>query len=323
MTGPALSVSKFNDSPEDSARTAEVTAVVVTHNSARHLASLGHALTSGSLVPSRMLVVDNDSADDTDVQARAAGFEIHEARSNRGFGAACNIGLSIASTEFVLFCNPDTVPAFGTLETLTNELKSSPKAAIVGAALSNPIQARQFSRITATIAGFLPNRIQPYVRHLKTSQHVDQGKDPIVVDYAEGAFILCRASALRSVGGFDEHFFLYCEEEDLARRLNEHGWQTLLATSAIVEHEHSASSEGVGSDTMAPFRIHSLYWYYRKYHSRLYAEFARFAISGCVAIDQGYRALARRPQVYGPGTAMAPFRSTAMVRRCHERLAGK
>ncbi len=73
---------------------AGVTAVVVTHNSARHLAPLGRALSAGSLAPARMLAVDNLSDDGTVEQARAAGFEVLETGANRGFGAGCNVGLA-------------------------------------------------------------------------------------------------------------------------------------------------------------------------------------------------------------------------------------
>ena len=305
--------------PGSSARIAGVTAVIVTHNSARHLAALGYALAAGSLVPTRMLVVDNASVDDTVACARFAGFDVLEAGVNDGFGAGCNVGLRAASTEFVLFCNPDVLPSRGALERLLVALTTTATAAIAGATLGDQVQARRFSRITANVVGFLPGRLQHRVQRFTQNLSVDQGKDQVVVDYAEGAFILCRVAALRSVDGFDERFFLYFEEEDLSRRLGERGWQTLLVPSATVAHEHSASSEGVDKAIMAPFRMHSLYWYYRKYHSRIYAEFARCAIATCVMLDRGYRALARRPQVYGPRTAIAPFRSTGSIRRGYER----
>ena len=242
--------------------------------------------------------------------------------SNNGFGAACNIGLKKTSTEFVLFCNPDVRPSPSALEELLVALINTPAAAIAGAAFDNPVQARRFSRITADIFGFIPRRLQHQVLRFGRDQTVDQSEDQIVVDYAVGAFILCRVTALESVGGFDERFFLYCEEEDLSRRLGKHGWQALLVPSATVEHEHSTSSKGVDGAVMAPFRIHSLYWYYRKHRSRAYAEFARCALATCVMIDRGYRALTRRLQVYGPRTARAPFRRTDAIRRDYERRAG-
>jgi GT2 family glycosyltransferase len=304
---------------DTSASVAGVTAVVVTHNSARHLAALGKALSTGSLVPTRMLVVDNASVDDTVARARLTGFEVIETGVNNGFGAGCNAGLRAASTELVLFCNPDARPSSEALKRLLAALTGSATAAIAGASLGDEPHARRFSRMTANIVGFLPSGLQSRVTRFSQHVLVDRREDELVVDYAEGAFILCRVAALQSVGGFDERFFLYCEEEDLSRRLGERGWQTLLVPSAKVAHDGSTSSEGINRASMAPFRIHSLYWYYRIHHSRAYAEFARVAIAACVILDRRYRALARRPQVYDPWTATALFRSTSSIRRHRER----
>lgn len=298
-----------------------ITAVVVTHNSARHLAALGRALSAGSLVPTRMLTVDNLSVDDTVDQARAAGFDVLETGANRGFGAGCNAGLSETRTEFVLFCNPDVRPSPDALERLLDALTNTSTAAIAGAVLGDEVQPRGFSSISKNVAGFLPDRLLSLVRRLQGNTPVTQNKAHLVVDYVEGACLLCRVAPLRSVGGFDEKFFLYCEEEDLARRLRERGWQTLLVASAAVTHEQRGSSEGFDGAAMAPFFTHSLYWYYRKYHSRGYAELARCVIAACVLFDRSYRALARQPQLYGPGAAIAPFRSAESVRRAQERYA--
>jgi GT2 family glycosyltransferase len=308
--------------PEGAMGTARVTVVVVTHNSASHLAALGDALASCSSAPGEMLVVDNASVDDTVVRARLAGFEVHENDSNDGFGAACNAGLRMTSTEFVLFCNPDVRPSPSALERLLDALTRTSTAAIAGVALDQPLQARRFSRITGNGWSFLPGWLQRRMRRFEQNLPVDQSEEHVVVDYVVGAFILCRAAALRSVGGFDERFFLCSEEEDLCRRLGERGWQTLLVPSVTVAHKNSTSSEGVDKAVMAPFRFHSLYWYYRKYHSRLYAEFARCTLATCVTIDRCYRALTRQQQVYGPKTALAMFRSIDSIRRDYDRCVG-
>jgi N-acetylglucosaminyl-diphospho-decaprenol L-rhamnosyltransferase len=298
-----------------------ITAVVVTHNSARHLAALGYALSAGSLAPTRMLAVDNLSVDDTVDQARAAGFDVLETGANRGFGAGCNAGLSETRTEFVLFCNPDIRPSPDALERLLDALTNNSTAAIAGAVLGDEVQPRGFSSISKNVAGFLPAQLVGLARRCKGNTPVTQNRAHLVVDYVEGACLLCRVAPLRSVGGFDEKFFLYCEEEDLARRLCERGWQTLLVPSAAVTHEQRGSSEGFDGAAMAPFFTHSLYWYYRKYHSRGYAELARCVIAACVLFDRSYRALSRQPQLYGPGAAIAPFRSAESVRRAQERYA--
>lgn len=300
---------------ESSVATHGVTAVVITYNSARHLPTLGRALACGSMVPARMLAVDNDSADDTVAQARLAGFELHETGANDGFGAACNTALRLVDTDFLLICNPDVRPSPTALKQLVDTLTETGTAAIAGVALDEPFQARQFSQLTGNLWSFLPGWLQLPLKRFERRVSVDPGEEHVVVDYVAGALMLCRVAALRSVGGFDERFFLYSEEEDLCRRLGEHGWQTVLVPSVTAVHQHSTSSEGVDRAVMAPFRFHSLYWYYRKYHSRPYAELARCLLSICVIIDRGYRALTGQHQVYGPSTAMAPFRSLDWVRR--------
>lgn len=292
---------------------AATTAVVVSHNSARHLQVLGQALAGGSLAPGRLLLVDNASSDDTVVRARAAGFEVHESGSNNGFGAACNAALRLIDSEFVLICNPDVRPSAGALEQLVTALSRDPSAAVAGASCDTPFHARRFSTISGNLWAFLPGRIQRRLKRFAPEVSVDQDTYQ-VVDYVVGAFMLCRVAALQEVGGFDERFFLYTEEEDLCRRLGERGWLTLLVPTVVVDHSDRTSSEGVDGDLMASFYFHSLYLYYRKYHSRPYAEFARCMLAACVTIDRAYRALAGRRQVYGPRTARAPFSGIDVLR---------
>jgi N-acetylglucosaminyl-diphospho-decaprenol L-rhamnosyltransferase len=300
-----------------------ITAVVVTHNSARHLRALGDALSAGSVTPARMLAVDNLSSDDTLECARTAGFDVLETGVNDGFGAGCNAGLGATDTEFVLFCNPDVRPSATAVEQLLRALEQHPTAAIAGAALDGEWRGRQFSSIARNIAGFFPRSLLELLRASRpTAQTPASTREPAVVDYVVGAFILCRVGPLRAVGSFDERFFLYCEEEDLSRRLRDHGWLTVVVPDATVAHEQRGSSEGFGSAAMAPFFTSSLYWYYRKHCSRAYAELARCVLAACVLLDRGVCALTRRPQRYGRGAASAPFRSAESVRRRQQRRAG-
>jgi GT2 family glycosyltransferase len=298
---------------DDAATSAAVTAVVVSHNSARHIPALGEALSKGSSAPARMLLVDNASSDDTIARARAAGFEVHETGSNNGFGAACNAALRLTDSEFVLICNPDVRPSAGAVEQLIAALSERPSAAVVGVSCDSPLHARRYSRISGNLWSFLPRRMQRRLKRLAPEIPVDPDTTQ-VVDYVVGAFMLCRVAALREVGGFDERFFLYMEEEDLCRRLAERGWLTVLAPKAVVAHDDRGSSEGVDGSVMASFYFHSLYLYYRKYHSRLYAECARCVLAAGVTIDRGYRALAGREQVYSASVARAPFSDIGALR---------
>lgn len=310
-----------HESQATPSNTVDVAVIIVTYNSARHLDALRRMLLEGTVVPERMLVVDNASADDTVARARAAGFEVIETGTNDGFGSGCNAGLGAVSNEFVLFCNPDVEPTPDALERLLNALRNTSTAAIAGAAFDEALQGRKFIRITGQMVSFLPKGMSARfpLRRYECRVRIDQSQEQVVVDYAVGAFILCRTAVLRSAGGFDERFFLYFEEDDLARRLGKSGWLSILVPAARVAHEHNASSEGLSGPMMTPFRMHSVYLYYCKYHSRAYAEFARCTLALGVTLDRAYRALARRQQVYGAGTALAPFHSIKSIRAAHER----
>ncbi len=294
---------------------AAVTAAIVTYNSARHLAALRSALLAGSLAPCRMLVVDNSSVDETLPRSRELGFEVLARQRNDGFGAACNDGLRLVDSDYVLFCNPDVRPAADALELLVEALAQEPRAALAAAGGGEGCEPRRFSRVGDSLAGFLPQRLHALLR--RGARPVTPARGALAVDYAEGAFILGRTAALRSVGGFDERFFLYHEEEDLCRRLRARGWITLLVPSAFAGHAGGASSEGVGQPAMTAFRLHSLYWYHRRYRSRPYAELARAVVALAVAADHALRKLTRRPQVYARGTALAAFRSIESLRAAH------
>jgi GT2 family glycosyltransferase len=67
------------------------------------------------------------------------------------------------------------------------------------------------------------------------------GDEPTEVFGASGAAALYRRRMLEELGGFDESFFAYLEDADLAWRGRMQGWRCLYAPGAVVLHEHSAS----------------------------------------------------------------------------------
>jgi GT2 family glycosyltransferase len=71
------------------------------------------------------------------------------------------------------------------------------------------------------------------------------GSTPRQVEWASAAVLLARASAIRSVGGFDPSIFMYGEDVELCGRLVEAGWTVWLAPAAIASHAIAGSQGGV------------------------------------------------------------------------------
>ncbi len=78
---------------------------------------------------------------------------------------------------------------------------------------------------------------------------VDKGQHDKLreIDFATGACFLVSAIALKQVGLFDEKYFMYKEDEDLAMRMKKMGWKIVYEPKAVVWHK-VAQSSGIGSN---------------------------------------------------------------------------
>lgn len=215
--------------------------MVVAHASAATLAAC-----LGSLPVRRLhgvVVVDNASPDDSARVARGVpGVQVIE-QDNLGFGAGCNAGTAaLPGAELLLFLNPDAVVGPEDLAALVEHLDRDPRCGIVGPRLfrgqepltsagsAAGVRSELRTVVPTALSSLLPDRRLP-------AEHDRTGP----VGYVEGACFLVRASLLREVGGFDESFFLFFEEMDLARRFAVRGATTWLLASARAQHLSAVS----------------------------------------------------------------------------------
>jgi GT2 family glycosyltransferase len=91
------------------------------------------------------------------------------------------------------------------------------------------------------------------------------------VDVVKGAFLLSRREVLDQVGGMDEQFFLYSEEQDLCLRVKQSGWKVVyLPIAGILHVEGGSSLPGPNSARLVVFE--SEYKYFKKHKGVLYAK---------------------------------------------------
>jgi len=227
-----------------------VDAVVVTYNSSATVQAAVDSLLATEIVAT-VTIVDNASSD------ALPAFEDSRVRvvsqpTNAGFARAVNIGLHHGTSLYALLLNPDAEISDGSLRRLIDELASDDAIAMVGPLLVHPggkatLGARRFSTLWNRTLPFWPllNRQSFHfdAEYRDSSAMIRSGK-AISVDYLWGACLLVRRSFLESVGGLDERFFLYSEDEDLGREASLRGYKTLLITSAQALHTGNVSSGG-------------------------------------------------------------------------------
>lgn len=216
-----------------------ITALVVTCNAKRLVPSLLETLCrlEGLATP---LVVDNDSRDGTaEMLERALGPGM-TVRSgwNGGFGYANNLGLMRIRTPYTLLLNADARTGPESLSALAARLDASPGTAAVQPRLGlwewPEVTAGRGLGITAGLRGFDLGfmRFEPEPGNPR----------PRPVPGVSAALSLWRTQVLRSVGGFDERFFMYFEDVDLCLRTAAAGFGFELLPGAWGLHMVGASS---------------------------------------------------------------------------------
>lgn len=198
-----------------------VTVVVPCWNGRRWLSGLLGSLTNQTQPASQIVVVDNGSTDGSVAYLRAAhpDVEILELARNTGFAFAVNRGLELARGELVALVNTDVMLSPDWLARMAGALAADAQAASVACKM------RQFgSERLIYDAGDILRRDGACEQRGRFGRDVGQYEEAGEVFGACAGAALYRRDAVLGVGGFDERFFAYLEDVDLALRLRLAGW---------------------------------------------------------------------------------------------------
>jgi GT2 family glycosyltransferase len=227
-----------------------VSILITTFNSAKFLERCLNSAQRQSYRPLEIIIVDNASTDGTHklLSKLKAGTKVIYNDTNIGFAAAQNQAARSAQGSWLLSLNPDVVlgPNFIT-EAVSIGEKNPKVGAVCGKLLRwDPGDDPEFTKvIDSTGIYFLPN-----LRHLdRGAGELDRGQfeGAEYVFGATGAAALYRRSMFEdvSVNGefFDEQFFAYREDADLAWRAQLMGWHCLYTPRAVGWHVRRVTPE--------------------------------------------------------------------------------
>jgi GT2 family glycosyltransferase len=243
--GSALKDGAQTDAP------AAVSVVIVTHNSRCCVSQCVTAAVDGS---AEIIIVDSGSRDGTveHVELTHSQAEVI-ALDNVGFGAAANVGISRSAHPYVLVLNADAWPLPGALRGITQVATANPRAALIGPKLLRLDGSEQRS-VFATPPGPISlvawvacprfvSWLYTILRMWVAWGTLPRGRSSSAEgcelgprEYVQGSAMLLQREAILGIGGFDEDFFMYCEEADLAARLHASGLATLFAPQCEFVH---------------------------------------------------------------------------------------
>ena len=229
-----------------------------------------------------IFVVDNDSKDGSVEMVQAEFPEVRVLRSevNLGFGAANNVALELAQGRYIVLLNSDAFLLPDSLRLSVEHMDRDQKAGLAGGRLVGRDQslqpsARMFPSILSDFL-VLTGLAHKFPRSRFFGSFDRTWADPMQdaeVDWVPGAFSIIRSEALRKVGFFDPEFFLYSEEVDLCRRIQQAGYKIMYWPDIVVIHVGGESSRQIKTLEMSSsgaqlirWRMRSTLLYYRKHH---------------------------------------------------------
>jgi GT2 family glycosyltransferase len=217
--------------------TSDVAVVIVNYNGERLLPECLAALRAQTLAPAEVVVADNGSRDGSLALLRAhhPNVGVLELGRNHGFAGGANRGVAATRAPWVCVLNSDATPAPDWLERLT----AAPRSATTWA-LGSVLVSASSGRIESAGDQYDPAGFA--YKLLRDRPLSDLPADTYPVFAAPGAAPVFRRDVFEQLGGYEERFFLYYEDVDLAFRAVLAGYHALLVPDALVTHRLGATT---------------------------------------------------------------------------------
>ncbi|WP_299245854.1 glycosyltransferase family 2 protein [uncultured Aquimarina sp.] len=195
-----------------------------------------------------IIVIDNNSPDDSCamVRERFPDSILIENKENIGFSKANNQGVAVAKGEYICILNPDTVVAEDTFINILEIFKDLPSIGMAGPKLISgvgvfhPESKRNIPSPLTSFGRLFKIRLGKVKNYYSDHIPIDGIGN---VDILVGAFILVKKENYKSVGGFDEDYFMYGEDIDLSYKIKKKGLENYYIGTIPVIHYKGESTD--------------------------------------------------------------------------------
>lgn len=211
-----------------------------------------------------VIIVDNNSPKKLPNITKKHNFRVIKNLNNLGFGKGCNLGAKKSRGEFLLFVNPDTIFKNDSINRLIEVLEKDKNIGVVG-----PKMVNSMGKTLPTTSNFI-TPVNSLIKFSKlgkkfTKNNVKSGQ----TDVLSGACMMIRKKVFEKVNGFDERFFMYFEEQDLCKRIVDHGYKVYYQPKSQIVHHIGRSLQD--KDKIKKYFQKSRFEYMRKHFGVLNA----------------------------------------------------
>jgi GT2 family glycosyltransferase len=237
--------------------------IIVNYNSHVRLKECLSALKNQTLLPSKIVIVDNGSGNNDQAFLATLSedpyFHIIQLKKNHGFAKANNIALkTLIKHEYVALLNPDAIPNTDWLSEMVEGIRANPNKGSYASVLMN----YKNNEILDGIGDCY--HISGLAWRKGHGKRVNSEEITGRTIFSACAAAACyNTKAFFEVGGFDEKLFCYLEDIDLGFRMQLSGYSSVLVPKAIAKHIGSETT-GRRSDFSVYYGHRNLEWVFFK-----------------------------------------------------------
>ena len=252
----------------------DLSIVIINWNSAGYLRNCLRSVyehTQG--IDMEIIVLDNASFDGSRelVEREFRQVRFIQSEQNLGFARGNNTAVRHASGHWLLFLNPDTELHGPAINRLLDAAKSLPRPGALGARLLNGDGTLQtscvqvFPRITNHLLDAdILRRWFPRARLWGAAALYSDNPAPVPVERVSGACLMTPRPTFEQLGGFEEGYFMYCEDLEYCLKAHKAGCRNYYVPKAVVVHHGGKSSSQVLGQFATVMMAQSGWRFFRK-----------------------------------------------------------
>jgi len=240
-----------------------------------------------------IVLVDNNSKDGskklfTELSSKIKNLKYIYNNCNSGFGQANNIGVTHSCGDYIYILNSDTILQTENIEKIIDTKFNQYTSVAVLATkvqyedetlqpnvqnftslktvLLRLLKIGQFVRNNKMLLNFLiylpvkPNYIKTYLENFKKERYEE------LIDWASGCSLIIRREVYDKLGGFDEDFFMYTEDEELCYRVHKIGYKIVYTSDILITHFEGKSNRNKSiNEFLVKTKVESEFLYFKKH----------------------------------------------------------
>ena len=208
----------------------------------------------------KVILIDNSNSQKTyELINQFTNIKYIAMKENVGFGRANNIGVKNAETPFILILNPDILIDVDAIQILYDKYHIYENVGILAPSLYNQNKIRRTNGSISRLKSNYKSNPSDVLPEFDTCY-----------DYIIGCSIFINTTFFKTIGGFDEDFFMYFEDNEICDRIHKYNKSVIEIPDAKMVHMQGLSSNTNIFTSIKLSIIHKIseYIYYKKNFSK-------------------------------------------------------